>query len=179
MKFIRLGLGVPILALQVLALTALPGPADIKWLPPQERPFADLSLELKTLEGKSVSLADMRNSVVLVTFWATWCKPCKEEMPQISALYDTLHKEGLEMVAVTNESARTVRSYLKNKDFRFPILLDQKEKLFDRFKIDRFPTTLVIDQSGKLALRHVGPTDWNSPSIISTLHSLISQNADQ
>ena len=88
-------------------------------------------------------------------------------------------KEGLEMVAVTNESARTVRSYLKNKDFRFPILLDQKEKLFDRFKIDRFPTTLVIDQSGKLALRHVGPTDWNSPSIISTLHSLISQNADQ
>jgi thiol-disulfide isomerase/thioredoxin len=80
----------------------------------------------------------MRNCVVLVNVWATWCKPCREELPQISALYDALHKDGLEMVAVTNENAPTVRSFLKNKSLPVTILLDPKEKFLERFRSTDF-----------------------------------------
>jgi thiol-disulfide isomerase/thioredoxin len=164
-----------LLSLQVSFIAALPLPVEPRWIPVEERKPADLSLQLRTLDGKKVSLETFVKGVVLVNVWATWCVPCKEEMPSLGALYDSLHKEGLEIVLITNEDAKKVQRYLKDKHFPYVTLLDPGEKLVNRFLVDRVPTTLVIDNSGKVALRHTGVVDWNSPAIIEALRSLMSQ----
>jgi peroxiredoxin len=126
-----------------------------------------------------VSLADFQNTVVFVNVWATWCKPCKEELPALAKVYDILHKEGFEVLAITNDDAKKVRGFLKKIPLPFTILIDSKERVFNRFRVDRVPTALVIDKAGRLALRHTGPVDWTSPLIIDTLRSLIVQTADE
>ena len=178
MKLLPLMLAVSMLVPQFSALVALPTSTDLNWIPAQERKRADLSVELKTLQGKKVSLEDFRNRVVFINVWATWCGPCKEEMPAIAALYGTLHNEGIDILAVTNESPKKVLGFLKQQQFPFTILVDPKEKFLERFRVDRFPTTLVIDKSGRVALHHAGVADWNSPPIVEALHSLMSQSAD-
>ncbi len=178
MRLLPLALGMLMLVPE-LTSGNLPPSADLKWIPTNDRKPADFSVELRNLEGTKVSLEDFRNKVLLVNVWATWCGPCKEEMPSIAALYDNLHEKGFEVVAITNDNARKVRGFLKRKQFPFAILLDSKEKFIERFRVDRLPTTLVIDKSGRLALHHAGVADWNSPPIIEALQSLMSSSADQ
>ncbi len=142
-----------------------------------ERQSVDLSGFLTTLEGKKVALEDLRNKALLLNVWATWCGPCRIEMPFLAELHESLSEEGLTIVAVSSEGAETVQAYLDETevDHPFPLLLDTANILADRFGVHGLPTTIVIDPEGRLALRHVGIYSWNSPRVVRGLRRLMGE----
>jgi peroxiredoxin len=150
-----------------------------QWIPGAQRKKANLIAELKTLDGKSFSMAEHQGKILLVNYWATWCGPCKEELPSIAALYKKLHDQGLDVVAVSAEKPETVQKYIKDKDLPFTIVVDPKDTIGRRFGLNIVPSTLVIDDSGKIALNYGSEYDWNSPAIVDGVQSLLNQTGSQ
>jgi peroxiredoxin len=146
-----------------------------QWIPAAQRKKANLVADLKTLDGKSFSLAEHSGKILLVNYWATWCGPCKEELPSIATLYRKLHDQGLDVVAVSAEKPDTVQKYLKDKDFPFTTVVDPKDTIGRRFGLNIVPSTLVIDDSGKVALNYGSEYDWSSPMILEGIQSLLGQ----
>jgi peroxiredoxin len=145
------------------------------WIEAAKRKPADLTADLRTLDGKPFSLSDYRGKTVFLNYWATWCKPCKEELPSIAALYKNLHAGGLEVIAFTNEKPDKVKKFLEDKDLPFTIVLDPKDTLGKRFNLNIVPSTLVIDGADKIALRYAGEFDWSSPMIVEGVQSVMEQ----
>lgn len=105
------------------------------------------------LEGVPVQLADevTENRVVLVNFWATWCAPCRLELPQFEALYREHREDGLQILAVNvGETEETVRGYLAERPVSFPVLLDSESVLATRYRVSAFPTTIIVDGEGEV-----------------------------
>lgn len=138
------------------------------------------ALELPTLRGQPVDLADLEGRVVMVNFWATWCPPCVEEIPSLQRLYRRLHPEGLEILAVdVGESPETMEAFLKDKPIDFPVLMDVDGNAMRRWGIYAFPTTLVLDRSHRIRYAVFGAFDWSSAEVIETLQPLLSEQALQ
>ena len=148
------------------------------WVESAKRKPANLAADLKNLDGSPFSLSDHQGKIMLLNYWATWCKPCKEELPSIAELHRKLHPEGLEIIAFTSEKPDKVKKFLEEQDFPFTIVLDPKDTLGKRFNLNVVPSTLVIDASGKIALRYSGEFDWNSPAIVQGIQSVIQQRGD-
>lgn len=104
---------------------------------------------LPSLEGKAVSLSNFRGKVVLLNFFATWCPPCRAEMPDLEATYKELKSKGLEIVAVDlQEDQATVSGYTKSLGLTFTVLLDRGADVFGQYRITGLPTTYFIDREG-------------------------------
>jgi thiol-disulfide isomerase/thioredoxin len=111
-----------------------------------------------TLNNTRVSLEDLRGQVVMVNFWATWCPPCRSEMPTIQAAYKTYRDQGFTVLAVNaSETPNTIQPFVQQMGLTFPIVLDQNEAIQRQFGIDGFPTSLFIDPNGVLYATHNGP----------------------
>jgi peroxiredoxin len=132
-----------------------------------------MSGDFKTPDGKKVSMKDLNSKVVVLSYWATWCSMCKEQMPWLMELSRKLSANGLTVVAATNEDAKTVRKYLEGKTVSLPILLDAGDTLLDRFKVQTVPTTVVIDQDGRVAFRVNTIFQWDAPEVIAALEGLL------
>jgi peroxiredoxin len=115
----------------------------------------DANFKLKDISGKSWTLKDLRGQVVLVNFWATWCPPCRKEMPDLDALYKRFHKKGLVILSISDEPDATVQKYLADKDYKYPILLDPGRKVHEEFAIEGIPKSFVYDREGKLAAQAI------------------------
>ena len=126
----------------------------------------DLSGELLTLHGDKVSLADNQGKVLFLNFWATWCGPCRAEMPSMAELYGLLKEEGLSMVAVTEEPRELVVRYLKQHPYPFPVMIDPNGVLTRRLRIIALPTTFVLDKDRRVIYSHMGPAEWDTPSVV-------------
>ncbi len=110
-----------------------------------------------TLSGGEISLQNYADEVVVVNFWATWCPPCKAEMPGINAFYQAYQDRGLVVLAVNvRESEATVRPFIETSSFTFPVLLDPAGKIVDQYQVRSFPTTLIIDRDGVIQYIHTG-----------------------
>lgn len=115
------------------------------------------SFEAETLEGKKVSLEDYRGKVVLLTFWATWCEPCKKEMPEIQAAYEKHKEEGLAVLAVNfGEKQGPARAFFQKTALTFPSLLDRRADIAERFGVISLPVTFFIDRDGIIRERISG-----------------------
>ena len=111
--------------------------------------------------GAAISLRDHSGSVVLVNFWATWCKPCEEEMPSMERLYRRLEPEGFRMVAVSvDEDPAVVREFRERLAITFPIALDPTKEVSRLYQTTGFPESLLVDGDGVVIERYVGPRDW-------------------
>lgn len=122
---------------------------------PGQPPRPDLTGEkapdftLTDLKGRSVSLAAYRGKIVVLDFWATWCKPCRIEMPRVQKLHSELKAKGLVVLGVNvGESATKVRPYITKNGYTFPILLDRKSEVAEKYKADAIPTLVVIGKDG-------------------------------
>ncbi len=135
----------------------------------------DLEAELMTLEGRKVSLADEAGNVLFLNFWATWCGPCRQEMPSMDDLYQKFSSQGLSMVAVTDEDPETVRAYLEKMPYTFTVLLDPSGALFSRLKIRALPTTLVLDEERKVLIEHEGGYQWNTPELVEKFRKMLAR----
>lgn len=113
---------------------------------------------LKDIEGNKVSLGDYRGKTVLLSFWATWCAPCKEELPTLQKIFE--ERKDVVVLAVDDENRATVRNFLKEKNYSFTALLDGKRTLFKQFAVHFIPTIFVINGQGIIMHKFVG---WEGP----------------
>jgi peroxiredoxin len=105
--------------------------------------------DLKTVDGQTVKLSDYRGQVVLLNTWATWCPPCRAEMPQLEAYYREHQDQGFVVVAVNSEeSSETVAAFLQSQDFTFPVVLDPEGTVMSRYEVRALPTSFFIDRKG-------------------------------
>jgi peroxiredoxin len=118
---------------------------------------------LKDLEGKEVRLSDYQGKVVLLNFWATWCPPCREEMPSMESLYRAMEGRPFEMLAVSvDESAEHVQGFRDHFGYTFPILLDGDQRAASQYQTTGFPETFLIGPDGTIRKKYVGPFDWEA-----------------
>jgi cytochrome c biogenesis protein CcmG/thiol:disulfide interchange protein DsbE len=124
-------------------------------------PDFDLALHGGASEGRFV-LSEHRGRIVLVNFWATWCKPCEDEMPSMERLYRELAPEGFELVAVSvDEKPEDIEAFRKRMGVSFPIALDPAQEVSRLYQTQGFPESLLIDRDGKVLERYVGPREWS------------------
>ena len=106
---------------------------------------------LTDLDGKSQSLSQYRGKIVLVNFWATWCKPCTTEMPAMQAMYDKLRDKGFVVLAVNElEDDAKVREHIKQYGHTFPVLMDRDNKVANQFGVFGLPVSVFIDREGRV-----------------------------
>jgi peroxiredoxin len=115
----------------------------------------NIEFTLADLQGKLWRLQDLRGKVVLVNFWATWCPPCRKEMPDIQALYDKYKDQGLVVLAISDEDAAKVQPFIAEKKIGYPVLLDPGGKVNEAFRIQGIPKTFVYDREGKLVAQSI------------------------
>ena len=130
---------------------------------------------LKNLDGKEISLNQFRGKHVLVNFWATWCGPCKIEMPSLEALYERFKDKNFALLAISNDmfGANIVKPFVKAHNINFPVLLDQRLKVSNAFGVVSLPTTFMIDPQGKIIGALFGAEDWVTPSNILYFENLL------
>ena len=111
---------------------------------------------LQTLDGTPVELADFKGKAVLINFWATWCGPCRQEMPLIEK-YHQKYPDDLVVLAVNNdEPASDVQAYVNDMKLSFRVLLDPGEKVENIYRIHAFPTSIFVDSQGMIRYLHIG-----------------------
>jgi thiol-disulfide isomerase/thioredoxin len=134
----------------------------------------DFSLE--DMDGERHALADYRGKVVLINFWATWCPPCRREMPSLERLYHTLGDQLFVVLAVNQwENADHVFAFMGQLDVfpTFPILFDPESKVAGDFGVKGLPTSFVIDRQGRIVYRAVGGRAFDHPGIERVLRTLL------
>lgn len=129
-------------------------------------------------ESGAVSLAGLRGKVVLLNVWATWCPPCREEIPVLQALHEAHAAEGLEVVGVSVDAAGEAAAVARFADrfgVTYPIWLDPQERVSSVFRTTGVPTTLLIDRDGTLLWRHVGPVKADDPQLTSLIRESLGE----
>ncbi len=115
------------------------------------------NLSLQALDGGTIRLADYRGKTVALNFWATWCPPCRAEMPELNRYFLDHRDQGFVLVAVnTGETPELARGFIRENGFTFPVALDPDSRIADRFGITGLPVTLIIGPEGEIIYRHTG-----------------------
>ncbi len=132
--------------------------------PPLGRGDVAPAFDLPRLAGGRTSLAGLEGQVALINFWATWCKPCEDEMPAMQRLYDGLAGDGFELLAISvDESVDDVRAFNERLALSFPVLLDPDQEAARRYQTTGFPESILVDREGRIVERYVGPREWDHP----------------
>ncbi len=129
-----------------------------------------------TLAGDSVSLASQRDKVVILNVWATWCHPCRTEIPELLSLYEKYKSRGLTVIGVSIDadgSDDAIRSFIEEFKMTFPVWHDTDEQIMTKFLAIGVPSTFLIDKSGILRWRKLGPVRPNDPDLASALARLL------
>jgi peroxiredoxin len=129
---------------------------------------------LRVLDEGELSLASLRGRVVLLNFWATWCKPCEDEMPAMQRLHAGLAGDGFELLAVSvDEGDDEVREFRDRLGLRFPILRDPEKRAATAYQTFRFPESWLIGRDGVVVARYVGPREWDDPIYVERIRRLL------
>ncbi|MGQ9646236.1 MAG: TlpA disulfide reductase family protein [Thermodesulfobacteriota bacterium] len=133
---------------------------------------------LKTLNGQEIRLADLRGRVVLLDFWATWCAPCREAIPHLISLQKNYQEKGLEVIGMNLDKGdvETVRRFVNSMDIPYPITLTPEE-VSRKYGVTALPTTILIDQEGKIRQKFLGFTPEISKKIASTIDELTQEKS--
>jgi thiol-disulfide isomerase/thioredoxin len=130
--------------------------------------------ELTTLDGKVVKSSELAGKVVLVNFWATWCGPCKEEMPSLARLQNRLDPAEFTLLTVTTDLQRQgIAHFLSQLGVSLPVLFDEDQDVSRSFMVRGLPTTVVIARDGTLVGRAVGPRAWDSPEAVAVMRQVM------
>jgi len=128
------------------------------------------------LDGKVWSLSKLKGKVVFVNFWATWCSPCREEMPSMQRLYTKLPKDKFEMIALFNNDKKpAVRNFVSQLGLTFPILSDEHNFAGTKYGLTGLPETFIVDKQGVIREKIIGPAKWDSPENVEMLMRYINQ----
>ena len=139
--------------------------------PPVEAP----DFTLPTLRGEEIRLADFRDKVVLINFWATWCGPCRDEMPAMEQLWNRFKDQGFAILAISLDkgSRKRIDTFIRKSGLTYPILLDPQEGVSKQYNLVGLPGSYLIGRDGKIRGKIAGPIDWTSPETTSFIESLL------
>ncbi|MFC1843669.1 TlpA family protein disulfide reductase [Thermodesulfobacteriota bacterium] len=128
------------------------------------------------LEGKVWSLSKLKGKVVFVNFWATWCAPCREEMPSMQRLYTRMPKDKFEMIALfNNDKPKAVKNFVTKLGITMPILSDEHNFAGPKYGLTGVPETFIIDKQGVVREKFIGPAEWDSPQNVTMLMKYINE----
>jgi thiol-disulfide isomerase/thioredoxin len=132
------------------------------------------AFDLKALNGGSLRSADLAGKVVLLNFWATWCGPCKEEMPSLARLQTRFDPARVRVVTVTADMyPQGIKQFLDHLHIGLPVAFDENEELTRRFMVRGLPTTVVIGRNGHVVGRAVGPRAWDGPDSVALVRQIL------
>jgi len=133
-----------------------------------------VDFELQDLTGSTRRLSDFRGKVVLLNFWATWCGPCRFEMPSMEKLYQRLNAKGLEIVAVNlQEDRSSVEQFVDEYGLSFPVLLDTTGRIGATYGARSIPTTYIVDREGFVIAGTIGTREWDTEEYIRFFEKLL------
>lgn len=140
--------------------------------PMADRPVAP-DIRLLNLDDELVALSDFKGKVVIVNFWATWCPPCRYEMPSMQRAWEKLQDKDVMMLAVhVGGKSDKIWAFVGDYEITFPILIDPKSKVADAWPLKGLPTTFVIDPKGQIAYRAIGGREWDDEELLKTVFAL-------
>ena len=129
---------------------------------------------LKSLNGKNLKLSEMTGNVVLINFWASWCGPCREEMPLLNDLHNKYQPLGFTVLGVNvEEQVDSARGFLKNFPVDFPILLDSSNQVSKLYDVIAMPTTVVVDRDGNMRYLHKGYKPGDEKKYVDMVKKLV------
>jgi peroxiredoxin len=149
-----------------LTSSGLQRPEGVKLAPP---------FLLKDLDGKEQALDDYKGRVILIHFWATWCVPCKDELPTLRALWERLKDRGFAVVAIAADSKKAVLPFTKEHGLRFPVLIDQYGSALRAYRAWALPASYVVGKAGTIEWIALGPRDWTSPEVTDVIEGLLKE----
>lgn len=148
-------------------------PPQMKLVPQEMRTPESKDFILSDLQGNVARLADFRGNVLLLNFFATWCAPCREEMPSIEALYRAYQSQGFVVLGVSTDTngEKVLPPFIKEYALTFPIVLDTNKEVSQQYRVRGIPATFLLDQHGRIAGMLSGSVNWDSEEA----HALIEQ----
>jgi peroxiredoxin len=133
---------------------------------------------LKGLHGNTVNLQGLRGKVVFLNFWATWCPPCRLEMPTMEELHKEFSSQGLVILAINfQEAPKEIKEFFKEHNLTFTTLLDREGKVFDLYKAWSLPTTYFVNKDGEIVGRVIGYRDWHGEQAKAFFRQLLENKA--
>lgn len=161
----------------VLIYVVAPAPHHPQAVAPESEPgqgrVMAADFQLADMHGNDVRLSAFRGQVVILNFWASWCPPCREEMPSMEQLYRQLKDQDVVLLAVNVESdRRAVVDFLDRNPHSFPVLLDSDGVVRTLYGVSRYPETFIIDPQGVVVEKVLGAIDWSQPQVVQFLRSL-------
>jgi peroxiredoxin len=143
------------------SMTAIPGK------------IAAPDFELIDTDGNTHRLSDYRGKTVIINFWATWCPPCREEIPSMNRAYEVLADENVEILAINmGEDEDTIFIFTADYPADFPLLLDQDGAVIAEWPVKGLPTTYVVAPDGSIAYRAIGGREWDDPVFLEQIRAL-------
>ncbi len=131
------------------------------------------AIELEDLDGNAVTLSQFRGQVVIVNFWATWCPPCRKEMPSMQRAWAELQANDVMMLAVhVGGKPDQVWEFAGEYDLEFPILMDASSKVSRSWPMRGLPTTFVIGPEGRIVYMALGGREWDDPELLQLVYGL-------
>jgi len=132
------------------------------------------AFDLKALDGESLRSQDFAGKVVLLNFWATWCGPCKEEMPSLARLQRQFDPKRVRVITVTTDMhPQGIRQFLNHLGITLPVLFDEDQEVSRSFMVRGLPTTVLIGPDGRLMGRAVGPRAWDSDESVALVRHVL------
>jgi peroxiredoxin len=171
-----------LIALVCAALPAAAAPAGIPDDPARaldlikpNRQQQARDFKVAALDGGKLSLADLRGKVVFLNLWATWCEPCREEMPAMERLWQRYKGQGLVVIALSMDSsgARVVKPYIERAKYTYPVGLDPKMETASLYGARSVPSTFIIDRSGVIRGIALGPREWDGRASFAYFEALL------
>ena len=128
---------------------------------------------LKDVEGKSHKLSDYRGKVVMINFWATWCPPCRYELPSMQRAYEKLKRSDVEFLAINlGEDADTIFTFTADYPVTFPLLMDLDSSVSNMYPVIGLPTTYFVNPEGYLVYRAIGSREWDEKQMLDKIMSI-------
>ncbi|MFP3091286.1 TlpA family protein disulfide reductase [Treponema sp. TIM-1] len=144
-------------------------------VPVLREPVPLIDFDLPLLDGTTRNTRDLRGKVLFLNFWATWCGPCRAEMPSMETLYRRFKNQGLEFLAVNlQESRKVVSAFMDQLGLSFPAALDQQGSVGAAYGVMAIPTTYIVDREGRIIARVTGSLNWDNPKLFSAFDTLLS-----
>ncbi|MCP3667254.1 MAG: redoxin domain-containing protein [Gammaproteobacteria bacterium] len=128
---------------------------------------------LTDVDGNQHQLSDYRGQVLIINFWATWCPPCRAEMPSMQRAWEQLEKEGILMLGINvGEDEDTIFLFSADYPVEFPLLMDSDSRVINQWPVRGLPTTFVVDIQGKIVYRAIGGREWDDPELLGFVRAL-------
>jgi len=147
--------------------------ADKIIFPPVAKPFTAYDFNVKDIDGTQYRLSDYRGKVVVLNFWATWCPPCREEMPSMNRAHKKLANDNVVILAINvGEDEDTIFEFTGNYPVDFPLLMDRDGAVIKRYPVMGLPTTYIISPTGMVTHRTVGGRAWDDDVLLNALRRM-------